>query len=264
VSIVVACAQLSSVAGDIPHNTSVMTEMAARATRLRARVIVFPELCLTGYVAPSDAPALAVSADGPEIAHLRAVAQETGVALCFGFPERAGDGLYNSMAFLESDGRPAVVYRKIHLWVTEKGWASEGKRLVSFRVDDQRCGMWVCYDCRFPEVARALALGGVTIGLIGSAWFGPAAEWELAARSRALDNGIFVAGATAQGSFGAARFRGESLVVDPHGNILANAPEGEECLIAAECDLRAVDSFRKRLPLLQDMRPGSCVVDEQS
>jgi len=263
VSVVVACAQLACAGGDIPGNTSIMAEMAVRASRLRARILVFPELCLSGYLAPSDALRLAVSANGPEIGELCAVAQETGVALCFGFPERAPDGLYNSMAFVEKDGRQPIVYRKVHLWVTEKGWASEGKRLVSFQVDDQRCGMWVCYDCRFPEVARALALGGATLGLIGSAWFGPAPEWELAARARALDNGIFVAGATAQGKFGAAALHGESLIVDPHGNILASAPEGEECVIAAECDQRAVDSCRKRLPLLQDMRPGSCVVDER-
>ena len=183
--------------------------------------------------------------------------------MCFGFPERAPDGLSNSMVFLDTDGAAPIVYRKIHLWVTERGWAAEGKRLVSFGLDGLRCGMWILLRHRFPEAARALATRGVTHALVGSAWFGPAAEWELAVRARALDNGIFVAGAAAQGSFGNAPFHGESLIVDPHGNILARAPEGHEGVIAAECDNRAVDSFRARLPLLQDMRPASCAVEER-
>jgi predicted amidohydrolase len=262
VSLVVACAQLECAAGNIPENTSRMARMATQAARMGARVLVFPELCLSGYLSPADALRLAVSLDGPEIALLRAAARETGVALCFGFPERAFDGLYNSMAFIDRDGGKPIVYRKIHLWVTERGWATEGKRFVSFGVDWLRCGMWICYDCRFPEAARALALSGVTLSFVGSAWFGPADEWELVARARALDNGIFVAGATVQGSFGDARFHGASLIVDPHGSVLAVASEGEERVIAAEYDQRKVDSFRKRLPLLNDRRPASCTVEE--
>ncbi len=260
---VIACAQFECAPGDIPRNTSIMGALAEQASRLGARVTVFPELCLSGYLAPSEAKRLAVSADGPEMSQLRDIARETGVALCFGFPERAADGLYNSMAFIDADGGLPVVYRKIHLWVTERGWAAEGRRLVSFAMDDFKCGMWICYDSRFPEAARALALRGVTLALVGSAWFGPEAEWELASRARALDNGIFVAGAAAQGSFGDARFHGGSVLIDPHGEILASAPQGEECVVVAECDPLAVESFRTRLPLLDDMRPGSCTVEEQ-
>jgi predicted amidohydrolase len=258
----IACAQLACAPGDIPRNTSRMADLAAQAAGLHARVVVFPELCLSGYLAPADASRVAVPADGPEIARLRAVARDAGVALCFGFPERAADRLYNSMAFVDRDGAAAVVYRKIHLWITERGWAVEGGRLVAFAVDGVRSGMWICYDCRFPEAARALALHGVTLGLVGSAWFGPAEEWELAARARALDNGIFVAGATLQGSFGEAPFHGASIIVDPHGRVLARASEGEERVIVAEYDERAVESFRKRLPLLQDRRPASFTVEE--
>ena len=260
-SVVIACAQLACAPGDIQRNMSRMEEMAAEAARRSARVLVFPELCLSGYLAPRDAARAAVPADGAELRRLRALARKTGLALCFGFPERAPEALYNSMAFVDRDGGVPIVYRKIHLWVTEKGWATEGKRLVSCPLDGIRCGMWICYDCRFPEAARALALDGVTLGLVGSAWFGPAAEWELVARARALDNGIFVAGAAVQGSFEGAAFHGGSLIVDPHGAILAAASEGEETVITAELDPGAVGSFRRRLPLLEDRRPASYRVD---
>ena len=121
------------------------------------------------------------------------------------------------------------------------------------------CG-WECGSAttrRFPETARTLTRAGATLGLVGSAWFGPPDEWELAVRSRALDNGIFVAGASVLGSFGAAPFRGASLIADPHGRVLARAREGVEEVICAEYDDEAVQSFRSRLPLLADLRPGA-------
>jgi predicted amidohydrolase len=261
--LVLACGQFTSAAGDIPRNTAVMAALVSEAAGRGARLIVFPELCLSGYLLPSDAQHLAVSVDGPEISRLTTLAREKGVAICFGFPERSSEGLFNSMAFLRGDGGRPIIYRKIHLWVTERDWAREGRRLTSFPLGTQRAGMWICYDSRFPEVARALAVHGVTVALVGSAWFGPDAEWELAVRARALDNGIFVAGAAAQGSFGNAPFHGRSIIAGPHGNILAAAPEGKEAVITAECDEDAVKSFRRRLPLLEDARPASCVVEDQ-
>ncbi len=106
------------------------------------------------------------------------------------------------MVFLDSRGTLRSVYRKVHLWVTEKEWALPGSGFPAMTAGDMRLGMWICYDTRFPEAARTLARSGATLGLVGSAWFGPAEEWELALRARALDNGMFVAGASVQGSFG--------------------------------------------------------------
>jgi len=262
VGFVVACAQLVSTAGLAQRNVDRMGELAARAARLGARILVFPELCFCGYLSPSDAGMQAVIADGPELEAVRSIARSVGVALCFGFAERAPDGLYNSMALVERDGSLRAVYRKVHLWVTEREWAREGDSLVSFGVSGARCGMWICYDSRFPETAQTLASRGVTLALVGSAWFGPDAEWELALRARALDNGIFAAGAVSLGSFGSAPFHGTSLIVDPHGTVLARAPAGEEAVIAAEYDERVIDSFRARLPLREDRRSEASRVRE--
>lgn len=259
---VIACAQFAAAEGGRERNAARMAELAGEAARLRARILVLPELCLTGYLSPRDASRSALEPGGPEMARVREIARKTGVALCFGFAERSHGGLYNSMAFIERDGEVRAVYRKVHLWVTERGWAVEGRNLVSFGVDGVRCGMWICYDSRFPEAARALAIDGVTLALVGSAWFGPDAEWELALRARALDNGIFAAGAVALGSFGGAPFRGTSMIVDPHGTVLARAPDSGEGVIAAEYDERSISLFRNRLPLLQDRRPDSCRVTD--
>jgi predicted amidohydrolase len=178
--------------------------------------------------------------------------------MCFGFTELTPENaLHNSMCFLDSRGALRSVYRKVHLWANEKEWALPGPGFPITITQGVRLGVWICYDTRFPETTRTLARAGATLGLVGSAWFGPPEEWELALRARALDNGMFVAGASVQGDFAGAPFRGASLIVDPHGRVLARAREGAEEVICAEYDEEAVASFRARLPLLADLRPGA-------
>jgi predicted amidohydrolase len=270
VKAVIACGQFASVPGDIAGNRGRMERSASIAARQGAILIVLPELCLCGYPSPGEAREWAVTRDGPEMASIAQCARSLGIGLCFGFAERDPSGtLRNSMAFMDKDGRLISVYRKVHLWVTEREWAVPGEEFACFSDGPLALGMWICYDTRFPEAARSLARGGALIGLAGSAWFGPAEEWELALRARALDNGIYVAGAAAQGAFrgAAARpgteahaarpvaFHGGSLIVDPHGRVLARGREGEEAVICAEYDSAVADAFRARLPLLGDLRP---------
>ena len=253
---IIACGQFTAAPGDPERNIRVMGEQAAEARSLGAGIIVFPELCVPGYPSAAHAARLAVALDSEEIGNLRTTARRERVALCFGFAERtSGGSLHNSMAFVDQGGEVLAVYRKVHLWVSERGWAREGDRFDCFAAGPLALGMWICYDTRFPEAARAVALGGATLGLVGSAWFGPAEEWELALRARAMDNGMFVAGAALQGDFEGAEFRGASLIVDPHGRVLAEGREGRDEVIAGEYDDEAVASFRKRLPLLGHRRP---------
>ena len=255
---VIACGQFAPLSGDIAGNVERIWGQAREAARLDARVLVFPELCLCGYPEPGEAQGRAVMADGPEIRGVAAQAREIGIALCFGFIERAADGcLRNSMAFVDAQGELREVYRKVHLWATERRWAVPGESFHAFDHGSLRLGIWICYDTRFPEAARRLALCGATLCLVGSAWFGPEDEWELALSARALDNGIFVAGAAVQGSFGAMPFHGASLIIDPHGQVRARARADRDDVIAGEYDDAEVISFRARLPLLDDRRPAT-------
>ncbi len=254
--VILACGQFVPAAGGIRENTGHIRSLAKEAVSRRAGILVLPELCLCGYPPAAEARRWAVRPGGPEIALLCECARENAVALCFGFAELTPENvLHNSMGFMDSAGILRSVYRKVHLWVTEKEWATPGPGFEAMTAEGVRSGMWICYDTRFPEAARTLARSGATLGLVGSAWFGPAEEWELALRARALDNGMFVAGASVQGRFGDAPFRGASLIVDPHGRVLARAREGTEEVICAEYDDKAVASFRARVPLLSDLRP---------
>lgn len=251
-----ACGQFAPAAGGIQENIAHIRSLALEAARNGAAILVLPELSLCGCPPASDARAWAVRADGPEMSAVADCARENAIALCLGFAELAPDGvLHNSAAYVDRSGTLRTVYRKVHLWVTEKEWARPGTGFAAMTDVGIRLGMWICYDTRFPEAARSLARAGARLGLVGSAWFGPPDEWELAVRARALDNGIYVAGAAVLGSFGASPFRGASLIADPHGRVLARAREGTEDVIFGEYDDAVVESFHARIPLLDHLRP---------
>jgi 5-aminopentanamidase len=255
---VLACGQFAPADGSISDNIRRIRALSRQAAALGAARLVLPELCLCGYPSAAEARRRAVRADGPEMSEVAACARENALALCLGFAELTPPGtLHNSTAYFDRTGSLRLVYRKVHLWVTEKAWAEPGSGFPVVTDGGVSLGMWICYDSRFPEAARTLARAGASLALVGSAWFGPAEEWDLAIRSRAMDNGIFVAGASVLGAFAGAPFHGGSLIVDPHGRVLAHGREGVEEVITAEYDEEAVSSFRARLPLLGDLRPGA-------
>jgi predicted amidohydrolase len=256
VATIISCGQFTPAPGDAARNIQSIQAQARAAARQGARLLLLPELCLCGYPAPDEAARFAVSLDGPEVGRVRECARAEGISLCFGLAEREqGGALRNSMAFVNASGELCATYRKVHLWKSEAAWAAAGGRFESFDAGMARAGMWICYDTRFPEAARALAVAGATLGLVGAAWFGPEEEWELALRARALDNGIFVAGAAVQGAFGSQPFHGTSLIIDPHGRVLARGRPGREEIVTAAYDEADVQAFRERLPLLDDRKP---------
>ncbi len=250
-----ACGQFTPTSGDLAANTQIMEEQMASAAEKGAEIIVFPELALSGYLPPEEIAPLAVSIDGAEVTRLRQAAREAGIAIAFGFAEAASDGhTYNSMAYFDAGGRLLHTYHKVHLWDSEKQWAAPGDGISAFDTGRARAGMWICYDTRFPEMGRLLAVDGATLALVATAWLGPADEWELGVRARAMDNGLYVAAGALQGNYGPYRFHGASLIVDPHGQVLAQAAEGTDEVIVAEYDRSVVDEFRQRVPLLEHRR----------
>jgi predicted amidohydrolase len=161
------------------------------------------------------------------------------------------------MAFVDAKDGLKAVYRKVHLWASELQWADPGEGFSTFEAGPVRMGMWICYDTRFPEAARSLAMGGATAALVGAAWVGPADEWELVLRARAIDNGMFVAGTVLQGENDGLCFHGTGIIVDPHGRVLARAAEGSDEVILGEYDPGVIRAFRDRLPLLEHRRPAA-------
>jgi len=225
------------------------------AKRERCDLIVFPELIASGYLAPAAVSVLAAPLDAGPVRAIRAAASRLGIAVVFGYPELARDARrHNSFVMVDATGRIAAVYRKMHLWGAEATWAAGGTDVPIVDLGAARVTGWICFDTRFPELARVAALQGAELAAVPTAWLGPPEEWELSLRARALDNCLFVAGADIiDAGIGC---HGHSMIVDPRGRILARARPDEEGLVCASLDPEVRAAQVERLHLLEARRPA--------
>jgi predicted amidohydrolase len=228
-----------------------------------ADLVVFPELFHTGYAFVSRREAQALAEDavrGPTARALTAFCREHGTVAIGGLCERRGRELFNSAVWAGADGVRGV-YRKVHLFDREQRWFARGREpWPVFRVGAARVGLMICFDWRFPEVARSLALAGADVvahpaNLVMS-------HCQEAMRTRALENGLFFATANRVGADRrprlTLRFTGASQVVDPSGRVLARAgARGAEAMVV---DLDLARSRDKRVTarnhLLRDRVPA--------
>jgi len=209
---------------DAPPSTAdnLMTGLLslARAAAAGARLVLFPELFLTGYFL-DRAMVERAAAVGEALARLHAAAGELGVDVVAGAPLLEGQRLLNTIAVLRA-GRTAEYYVKTHLYPSERDWFAPGGSLWTGEVAGWPCGILICYELGFPEIARTLALAGARLLLAPSAWgMGRARIWDVASLARAIENSCYLAAADQAGGNGALEFRGASRVVDPFGRVVA-------------------------------------------
>jgi len=252
----VAGGQFEAAAGDKPANVDRMAAYAGEAKAAGCELIVFPELILTGYLPVSDIVPLVEPVDGPNVQAVAAAARDAGIGIVFGFAELdPSSGVrHNSLAFVDASGVVKGVYRKIQLWGAEQEWAEPGDGVVVTEMAGVQVTGWICFDSRFPEIARMAALKGAEVALVATAWLGPGDEWHLAVRSRALDNAMFVAGADIVNPSADLRCRGLSVIASPRGHVLAAAEEGSEGIIHAELSEAEMVAQRGRLQLLEQRK----------
>jgi predicted amidohydrolase len=219
-----------------------------------ADLIVTGELVNSGYdleVIDRQADRLAESLDGPTVTVTKTLAAETGATIVVGLLERQEDRLYDSAVVVAPDAH-VVAYRKSHLYPPERSRFAAGDELLQLATPAGRLGVMICFEHAFPEIATALALDGAEILAIPSAVpFGYEHLLTLRSRARAQDNQLFVVAANLAGN----GFCGGSLIVDPRGDVLAQAGTGEET-IRARLDLAAIEREREREPALRLRRPA--------
>ena len=262
----VAALQTRPVFGDVAGNVRRALALADRVTPA-ADLYVLPELAFSGYAFASRAEARALAeapddAAAPGLSALAAWTKARRAHAIVGFPERAAGGrVYNSAALIGPDGRVKDVYRKIHLFDTEKLWATPGDRApVVTRVGPARVGMLVCYDWRFPEIARVLALAGADLIAHPSNLVVPAFAQQ-AMRVRALENRVYAVTANRAGADvrpgGTIAFTGRSQIVDVNGVVLAAAGARGARALVADLDLARARNkrFTARNDLMGDRRP---------
>jgi predicted amidohydrolase len=231
-----------------------------------ADLVVLPELWPLGAFAFDTFAAGAEPLEGPTYETMAKAARDAGVWLHAGsIVERAasdsgsaaGDGpLYNTSLVFAPDGELAYTYRKIHRFGFDEGEAvlmGRGDDLVTVRVPDSlTLGLATCYDLRFPELFRGLADAGATAFVIPAGW--PErrrSHWTLLARARAVENQAYVLACGTAGTHAGVEQAGHSIVVDPWGEVLAEAGHGEE-ILTVDLDPAKVTSTREQFPALKD------------
>jgi predicted amidohydrolase len=262
----VAAVQLNS-NGDKSRNLGVAERLVRAAAADGAELVALPEKW--NLLAPGEELlAGAEPLDGPSLTAARAWARELGVHLLAGsVPEAAGERAFNTSVLIGPDGEDLAVYRKVHLFDVEAGGVAyresaheqPGAELATAPAGELVVGLSVCYDLRFPELYRILALRGADLLAVPSAFTSATGRdhWEVLLRARAIEDQAFVLApnqcGTAPPHFDS---WGHSAIVDPWGRLLALAGAAE-CFVAADLDLAERERVRESLPALAHRRPAA-------
>lgn len=229
-------------------------------------LVVLPEMFNCPYNSNLFPEYAESSLEGSTLQMLSAAAAEEEVFLVGGsIPEREGNTIYNTSFVFSPRGDMLAKHQKIHLFDVdlpdglsfhESRTLGAGKKITVVKTDLCVLGVAVCYDIRFPELMRLMALAGAEVVVLPAAFnmnTGPA-HWELLLRTRAVDNQVFLVGASSARDTGVSYVSyGNSAVVDPWGRIIARAA-AEETVLYAEIDLQLLDKTRAALPLLKHRR----------
>ncbi|MBV9860484.1 MAG: carbon-nitrogen hydrolase family protein [Alphaproteobacteria bacterium] len=277
-TITVAAAQTDAVLSeDMRPGVREACRMVEQAARQGADVICFSELFLTPFFPnrlTQEFSQFFIELSDPVAAPLIDLAREREIALVFPFGERAGRYFYNSAAVFDRAGRHLGTYRKTHIPAIlpsqlkggtgsyEKFYFTPGTALSVFELDGVKIGIQICYDRKFPEGSRALALQGAQVLLmpICAASYGETKlrdnTWELPLQARAYENGVFVVGVNRCGNENGRNHIGKSLVVNPVGaEIVAMASTDTPEVVVATLDLADVERAQTSLPWWRDRRP---------
>jgi len=265
----VAAVQLNSTA-DQAANLAVADRLTRAAAADGASLIVLPEKW-TAIGTDDDQRAAAEPLDGPSIRWAREIARELEVDLVAGsILERVEgrDRLANTSVHVDPRGEVRAVYRKLHMFdvevdgraYRESDLEEPGDEIVlSQTADGVELGLSICYDLRFPELYRILAVLGARVLVVPAAFTLATTRdhWETLLRARAIENQAYVVAANQHGAHpGGQRSGGRSMIIDPWGLVIAQAPDGEGHILA-DLDLERLQEIRRRLPALANRREAA-------
>ncbi len=265
----VACVQMTSRA-DKPANLATAERLVSQAAATGADVVVLPEKWnAIGDAAVSHATAEPIEG-GESVEAMSRWSRQHGITLVGGSitERREGrDKLSNTSLVFDPEGQIVAAYRKIHLFDVEVGGVvyreseaeEPGEEPVVAEIEDWKLGLSVCYDIRFPELYRILALEGAELVTVPAHFTTPTGKdhWHVLLRARAIENQLYVAAAAQIGETLPGRpAYGRSLIADPWGIVVAQAPDAET-VIAAELDLVHLRDIRAKLPSLANRQANA-------
>lgn len=256
----VCAVQMNVVRGDREANYAAVAGLTEKAvqTDVPPDVLVLPELWSTGY-ALERAGELASHGGAADADFLGELAVKHHVAFVGGSVLAEVDGrIRNRAQVVDRQGRLTAFYDKIHLFrlMEEDRYLCRGNDICLFDLEGMRCALVICYDIRFCELVRRLAVAGAEALFVSAEWPMPRREhWETLLRARAVENQMYVAACNCCGLSGQERFAGRSMIVAPDGTVSAIA-DGEEQLVCADMNVDAVRSMRRAIPVFEDRVPS--------
>ncbi len=251
--IIASIVQFNIALGDINFNLETAIAGLQRVAKQGAHLAVLPEMWSTGY----DYRRLGqLAEETPRILlQLQTLSLELGLVIVGSLPEKVGTSLYNT-SFVIDNGKQVGSYRKLHLFSSmgEDRFLAAGATSCVVPTSIGRLGLAICYDLRFPELFRKMALEGAEIICLPAEWPKPRQEhWRTLLRARAIENQLFVAAANCCGIQGKLDFFGMSLLISAWGEVLAEGGEENTELLATFCPEEMV-KYRNQIPCFKDRR----------
>ncbi|MDI6687154.1 MAG: carbon-nitrogen family hydrolase [Desulfobacterales bacterium] len=243
--------------GNIESNLSSALKGIDQLKAQNAKIALLPEMWSCGF----DNKHLGKHSEKTDniIDELILVASRYNMIIAGSLPKLSGDDIFNTMYLIDGDRGLINTYRKIHLFsrTHENKYFCAGNKAVVCETSVGAVGLMICYDLRFPELCRALALSGALLVLTSAQWpLERIAHWDILLRARAIENQIFMAAANRCGIENNIEYGGRSLLVSPTGEILANAQD-RECIISSEIDFAQLFEFRRKIPCLNERMPDA-------
>jgi predicted amidohydrolase len=250
----VAAVQHDIVWEDRDANFERLAPMIADAAAQGARLVVLTEMFSTGFSMATDV--IAEPADGPSVQFLAEQARTHDVWMCASVPERpaGADRPCNQLVLAAPDGAQHR-YAKIHPfgYGAEHEHYAAGDAFLTVTVEGVRCSFFVCYDLRFADEFWPLA-PETDCYVVPANWpQSRRTHWSALLRARAIENQAYVVGVNRVGAGGKLTYVGDSVILDPLGEVMA-AGDDSECILVAEVDPARVDEIRTRFPFLADRR----------
>ena len=266
--ILAAAIQMSSTP-EKAENVATAERLVREAAAAGAGLVALPEMW-SCHGLPAAYPGAAELIPGPTTEFLGGLARELGVYVLGGsiFEHDPGsERLYNTSTFFDPSGALTAAYRKIHLFdvkapdrdYLESETVAPGGEIVTAKAGPATLGLSVCYDLRFPELYRILALRGAEILAVPAAFTLQTGKdhWELLLRARAVENQSYVVAPAQWGQKADGRWTyGRSMIVDPWGTVLAQCPDRDGFALST-LDLDYLDRLRADFPALTNRRPGA-------
>ena len=241
--------------GDVESNLSMVKRRIFTLAKQGMQLVLLPEMWTTGF---ANERLKELSETTPVVLEdLSGIAKKLRLTIIGSLPEKRGGGVFNTAYVVDMDGSIAGVYRKIHLFspTAEDRYFKPGRKVVVLKTSLGPIGLIICYDLRFPELCRCLALSGAKMIAVMAEW--PAermAHWDVLLKARAIENQLFILGANRCGKDGDLVYAGHSRIISPYGEVLARAGR-RSAILSATIDLREVDRIRKHIPCLKERVP---------